>query len=126
VIDMTKRVMRCGIMSRKDFMERTIQIAKKEYVPKKNEPKIYFESIQSMAHILNDANLELLKIIVEKQPESITSLAAISGRKKSNLSRTLKKMEQYGIVSLEKHRQYRKPIVNVTDFNLEYGVYSQS
>lgn len=122
---MTKRVMRCGIMSRKDFMERTIQIAKKEYVPKKDEPKIYFESIQSMAHILNDANLALLRIIVEKQPESITSLAAISGRKKSNLSRTLKKMEQYGIVSLEKHRQYRKPIVNVTDFKLEYGVYSQ-
>ena len=122
---MTKRVMRCGIMSRKDFMERTIQIAKKEYVPKKDEPKIYFESIQSMAHILNDANLALLRIIVEKQPESITSLAAISGRKKSNLSRTLKKMEQYGIVSLEKHRQYRKPIANVTDFKLEYGVYSQ-
>jgi predicted transcriptional regulator len=119
---MQKKIMRCGIMSRKAFMERTIQIAKGEYRPKKNEPKVWFESIKTMAQILSEANLELLRVIEESKPESITALAEITGRKKGNLSRTLKKMQNYGIVDLKPENNYLKPIAKATDFRLDYGL----
>ena len=41
-----------------------------------------------------------LALIAETQPGSLAELAALSGRAKSNLSRTLKTMERYGLVQL--------------------------
>jgi predicted transcriptional regulator len=37
---------------------------------------------------------------MESRPGSLEELAALTGRKKSNLSRTLKTMENYGLVRL--------------------------
>ena len=51
-------------MSAQDYKKRTIAIAKGEYTPKKDEPKIWFETIKSMAQVLSNENQELLKIIV--------------------------------------------------------------
>jgi predicted transcriptional regulator len=44
----------------------------------------------------------LLALIAERRPDSIDALATASGRAKSNLSRTLRTMERYGLVRLEK------------------------
>ncbi len=41
------------------------------------------------------------ELIREHHPVSLAELAELSGRKKSNLSRTLKTMEHYGLVSLK-------------------------
>lgn len=109
-------------MSRSDYQKRTIAIAKGEYVPKKNEPKVWFESLKSMAQVLSSENRELLKIILEKKPKSITELEAYTGRKKSNLSRTLKTLERYGIVELEKEKNNIVPKVQATDFKVEFGI----
>ena len=57
------------------FRERTIKIAKGEYIMKRDEPKIWFESLNAMAQILNKDNMYLLKVIDETRPESITALA---------------------------------------------------
>ena len=45
--------MKIGIMSRKDFRQYTIDIAKGKIKPAANAPKVWFESIESMAHILS-------------------------------------------------------------------------
>ena len=121
---MKKKIMQCGIMSRKAFMKRTIKISKGEYKPGKNEPKVWFESIRTMAQILSESNLEILKIITEEKPKSITDLAEISGRNKSNLHRTLKTMQRYGIVDLEHQDKYVKPVAKATDFRLETTYHS--
>jgi len=42
-----RKVVKVGIISREDYRERTIAIAKGEYSPRKDEPKIWFESLQS-------------------------------------------------------------------------------
>ena len=89
---MTKKVIKCGIMSRKAFMERTIAIAKGEYKPKKGDPRVWFESLQTMAQVLSDENQKLLYTIIKRKPKSIKALAEATGRKSSNVSRTLKKM----------------------------------
>ena len=55
--------------------------------------------------MLSDKNRALLATIRADQPDSLTDLAERTGRKKSNLSRTLKTMERYGIVKLERNDQ---------------------
>ena len=50
----------------------------------------------------SDRNRQLLDLIIEQQPNSLAELAALSGRAKSNLSRTLKSMERFGLVELLK------------------------
>jgi predicted transcriptional regulator len=54
----------------------------------------------SFARVLSDKNRALLAIIAESAPESLACLAELTGRKKSNLSRTLKTVEQDGLVQL--------------------------
>jgi predicted transcriptional regulator len=119
---MRKKTLKIGIISRDDYKKRTIAIAKGAYKPKKDEPKVWFESLQSMAQVLSSENQELLKIITEKKPESLKELALVTGRKPGNLSRTLNTMSQYGIVELVKQQRAVKPVVRVTDFKVEFGL----
>ena len=72
----------------------------------------WFTSTESFAKILSARNRDLLHLIAEKTPESLEQLAQISGRAKSNLSRTLRTMERYGLVHLERAERGRvKPKV---------------
>lgn len=123
---MTSRTLYVGIMSKADYIKRTIAIAKGEYKPKTNEPKVWFESIKSLAQVLSNENQELLKIIDEKHPKSLSELETLTGRKKSNLSRTLKTLERYGIVVLQKEKNTLIPKVNATDFRVEFGLGSSA
>ena len=63
-------------------------------------PKVWFTSAESFARVLSDRNRALLGIIAASAPKSLARLAELTGRKKSNLSRTLKTMERYGFVQL--------------------------
>jgi predicted transcriptional regulator len=121
---MAKKAIKVGIMSREDYKRRTIEIARGEYKPKKGEPKIWFESLQSMAQVLSKENQRLLSIIKEQEPTSLKDLARVTGRKRSNLSRTLKTMSRYGIVDLVKQKRSVMPVVKVTDFRVEFGLNS--
>lgn len=123
---MRKKVLKIGILSRKEYKKRTIAIARGEYKPKKDEPKIWFESINSMAQVLSSENQKLLKVISEKNPNSLKELENVTGRKSSNLSRTLKTMSRYGIVDLVKQDKSIKPVVKATDFKVEFGINSST
>ncbi len=119
---MAKKTIKIGIISRENYKRRTIAIARGDHKPKKGEPKVWFESIQSMAQVLSSENQELLRIIQKQKPESLKQLEVVSGRKRSNLSRTLKTMSRYGIVDLVREKRAVKPIVNATDFKVEFGL----
>ncbi len=96
----THRIVKVGIMPLEQFKKRTIAIARGDYKPKKNEPKIWFRSMRSLAHVLSEENQELLKLIVDKQPQSIKELEGVTGRTANNLLRTLRMLENYGFVKL--------------------------
>jgi predicted transcriptional regulator len=113
-----------GIMPQKEIRERTLAIARGEYKPARDEPKIFLTSIRSLAEILSDENQVLLKIINEKKPNSIKELADITGRQPSNLSRTLKTLAAYGFVKLEKFKKTVHPIVKFTQFNVVLAIHS--
>lgn len=90
-----------GIASYERMKERSLQIARGEMKPKRGEPKVWFTSIESFSRVLSDSNRKLLKLIHEHQPESLQELADLSSREKSNLSRTLKTMNRYGLIDLK-------------------------
>ena len=119
---MTVKKIKIGIISREAYRKRTIAIARGDYKLKRGEPKVWFESVQSMAQVLSSENQELLKIINKYKPESLKELELVSGRKRSNLSRTLKTLSRYGIVELVKQERKVKPVVKATDFNVEFGL----
>jgi predicted transcriptional regulator len=107
-----------GIMPQEKIRARVLAIARGEYKPRKNEPKVWFPSMKSVAEVLSDNNRALLKMIAEIQPESLSELADAVGRQPSNLSRTLKTMEHYGFVELKKENKSVRPIVKATEFEI--------
>ncbi len=94
------RVLKIGIASRDAIKARTLAIARGQYKPGPNEPKVWFTSMESLAQVLSAKNMLLLELIARMEPASVRELAEISGRKTSNLSRTLHTMERYGLVRL--------------------------
>jgi predicted transcriptional regulator len=96
------KILRIGIAPYEKMKARTMAIARGELKPGPNEPKLWFTSIDSLARVLSDKNRLLLDLIIEQQPKSIADLETLSGRAKSNLSRTLKSMARFGLVELLK------------------------
>ena len=107
-----------GILSQEKIRERMLSIARGDCKPKSTDPKIWFTSMRSLAEVLSDDNRALLKVIQDSKPESISSLADITGRKPGNLSRTLKTMSNYGFVEMKRENRHVRPIVKVTDFRI--------
>ena len=96
------KTLRIGIAPLADMKARTLAVARGELKVGRDEPKLWFTSIDSLARVLSDKNRLLLALIIEQQPNSLTELEALSGRAKSNLSRTLKSMERFGFVELRR------------------------
>ena len=99
---MTTRTLKVGIMPYEEMKARTIAIAKGKYKPSASEPKVWFSSIKSLANVLSEENQALLQVIREHNPESISKLEQLTGRRVSNLTRTLHTLERYGIVAFKK------------------------
>jgi predicted transcriptional regulator len=99
------RTIKIGIASLDDYRERTLAIARGEIAPKKDDPKVWFTSTESFARVLTEKNRALLATISREQPSSLEELGQLTGRAPSNLSRTLKTMEHFGLVIL--HRGVR-------------------
>lgn len=95
------KTLKIGIASYDRIKKRTMAIARGQYKPAPGDPKVWFTSFESLAKVLSSDNRELLRIIADEKPESLQHLADSVGRAKSNLSRTLRTMEQYGLVHLE-------------------------
>ena len=101
------KILRIGIATREEMRRRTLAIVRGELVPGPGEPKVWFTSLESLAQVLSRPNKLLLATIKESKPASLAELAKLSGRKESNLSRTLHTMERYGLVRLHKRARGR-------------------
>lgn len=99
--------LRVGIASYEEMKARTMAVARGERRVAPGEPKVWFISTESFAKVLSAGNRQLLRVIAEQAPSSLDELARITGRAKSNLSRTLRTMEGYGLVRLERGERGR-------------------
>ena len=112
------KVVKIGIMPQEKIRARVLAIARGEVKARAGEPKIWFTSMKSLAEVLSDDNRALLKVIRDTKPESVTSLAAATGRTPGNLSRTLKTMSHYGIVEMRREKRLVRPIAKATEFQI--------
>ncbi|ENX18520.1 DNA (cytosine-5-)-methyltransferase [Acinetobacter sp. RIT592] len=88
-----------------------------------NDPiDIWFDSIKSVASVLSEENRKLLKLISSESPKSITELSNLTGRAVSNLSRTMKTFEKYGLVSTKVNGKTITPIVKYDSFHISCGL----
>jgi predicted transcriptional regulator len=111
--------LKVGIATLEEYKARTIAIAKGEIKPSPDEPKVWFQSLDTLAKVLSKSNRELLAVIAETNPASLDELSAKTGRAVPNLSRTLRTMETYGLVHFEQgpHRKLA-PRVDYTGVEL--------
>ena len=59
-------------------------------------------SPEALVKLLSPENLKVLHLIGTRRPGSVRELAMLVKRKESNLSRTLKKLQEAGIIAFEK------------------------
>ena len=99
--------LKVGIANYEEMKARTMAVARGERRVAPGEPKVWFSSTESFAKVLSASNRELLRVIAAKAPRSLDELARLTGKAKSNLSRTLRRMEGYGLVRLERGERGR-------------------
>lgn len=101
------KTLKIGIASVAQMRARTLAIAGGKLKPAPDDPKVWFLSVESVAKVLSEKNQELLRIICEAAPDTLNSLAEKTGRHKSNLSRTLKTLDRYGLVHIQRGERGR-------------------
>jgi predicted transcriptional regulator len=113
------KTLKVGIAGYQQYKNRTMAIARGEFKPTTDGPKIWFRSIESFARVLSDKNRELLALIAETEPDSMNELAERTGRARSNLSRTLRDGRLRAGAVRERHRTQLAPRVPYTDIVLD-------
>jgi predicted transcriptional regulator len=118
-----------------EFKDYTLAVARGARRPDPSEPKIWverveggvgsgrevqFASLEAGAKLLSGKNRALLRTIAERQPRSVTELAAMTGRAEQNVLRTLNKLAAAGIVRLDKGEgRARRPVLTARRVHFE-------
>lgn len=110
-------VLKIGIASSEQQRRRTLDIAAGRRQVKRGAPKVWFPFPKTAAEVL-DRNRDLIRIICEEHPQSVNELARLSGRAESNVSRSLRRLEAYGIVRMVKAGKQRRPEALAREFDI--------
>jgi len=85
-----------------------------------------FSSVDVLIRLLTPENRKLMAIIRDKKPKSIAELAELTGRAPSNLTRTLGKLEDAGLVKMQADKKRKIPIPAVKILRLRIDPFSQA
>lgn len=114
---MTVRNERVKTGTFEEFKDFTLAVARGERTVDPNEPKIWIEardgkagaetavqftSLEAGVKLLSAKNRELLRLIVTREPQSVTELADMAHRAPQNVQRTLHRLSAAGIVHLNR------------------------
>jgi predicted transcriptional regulator len=100
-------------------------VARGERPAPSDAAKPSFNSVDALARLLTPENRELLAIIRDRKPQSVTELVQMSGRAQPNLTRTLAKMEAAGFIRMKAVGRRRKaPSVAIKKIVVEIDPYS--
>jgi predicted transcriptional regulator len=86
--------------------------------------QVDFTELHDLARLMSEENLELLTAIVERQPESISDLAAVVDREYKSVHRNLRELEEFGVVEFASEGNSKRPILRggATEFEVEFSV----
>lgn len=125
----TKRILHIGIAPRGYIHAHILKIANGSWRLESNEPKVWLTSMEALLHVLSKQNMLLTEMIGRADPRSVTELAQLVGRKKSNVLRSLKTLRDFEIVEYEEGERGRKaPRVKYDDFRIDgtFGSYEKA
>lgn len=73
----------------------------------------------------SQGNLDLLRLINQTQPTSVSELAELAGRAQPNVSRALQQLARHGLIRLEREGKEVRPVVvaRKIDIDLATGTY---
>lgn len=112
------RVMKIGIASPERQKQRVLDIAAGRRARLRGEPRVWFPSLKAAAEVL-ERNRDLIRIIYDEHPKSVSELAERAGRAESNVSRSLKRLEAFGIVRLVTEGRTRRPVGVAREFEIQ-------
>ncbi len=95
------KTLKIGIAGCDRMRARAVENVSGEHEPARGEPTVRFISIEIFTKMLSQCNRELLAMIAQERPDSLTELADLAERSKPDLLRTLTMMSCYGLVELE-------------------------
>ncbi|MBX5494815.1 MAG: MarR family transcriptional regulator [Bryobacteraceae bacterium] len=108
-----------GIASPAEMKKRLLAAARGDKVTKPGEPKIWVSSVDALMRVLTPENRELLSVIRREKPASVSDLAQRVGREQGNVSRSIGKLERYGLVQLVPVGRQKRPEVALRRLKLE-------
>ena len=101
-------------------------VARGEKAAPKDAAAPSFNSVDVLMRLLTPENRKLMAIIRDKKPKSIAQLAKLTGRAPSNLTRTLGKLEDAGLVKMQADKRKKIPIPAVKTLRLKIDPFSQT
>lgn len=113
------------IQSLRELEAETRAVARGEKSAPKDAAAPSFNSVDVLMRLLTRENRQLMAIIRDKKPKSIAELAKLTGRAPSNLTRTLAKLEDAGLVKMQADKRKRIPIPAVKTLRIEIDPFSQ-
>src|SRR5580704_16113162 len=83
-----------------------------------------FESVEVLVRLLTRENRQLLATIRDRKPRSVAELAQMTGRAQPNLTRTLAKLQDAGLIKLKSVGRRKAPSATVKKIVIEIDPFS--
>jgi predicted transcriptional regulator len=77
---------------------------------------------ESLERVLSAKNLELLRTVAREDPGSVRELARLVDRDVKNVSQALNRLEEIGLVDLERDGQAKRPVVWYDHLEIELSI----
>lgn len=100
-------------------------VARGEKPAPKDAAQPSFNSVEALIRLLTPENRQLMAIIRDNQPASITALAKMTGRAAPNLTRTLQKLEAAGLIKIKTDKRTKRPVPAVRALRLQIDPFSE-
>jgi predicted transcriptional regulator len=109
--------LKIGIATREQMRDRTIAIARGQYVAASDEPRIWFTSLDAVYRVFSEQNMLLLEILRSSPKLSIQDLAEQVKKSHDEINERLHSLGQVGLLEIEENEEgsitgFKMPLYN--------------
>ncbi|HXW63765.1 MAG TPA: MarR family transcriptional regulator [Burkholderiaceae bacterium] len=100
-------------------------VARGERTAPADATKPSFNSVEALVRLLTPENRQLLALIRDRKPRSVSELVQLTGRAQPNLTRTLAKLEAAGFIRTKAVGRRKAPSTAIKKIVVEIDPYSE-
>ena len=100
-------------------------VARGERAAPADAAKPSFSSVEALVRLLTPENRQLLALIRDRKPRSVSELVQLTGRAQPNLTRTLAKLEAVGFIRTKAVGRRKAPSTAIKKIVVEIDPYSE-